>query len=250
LTSYPARYSTLHLTLKSLLDQTIRPDRILLWIAHEDAASLPREVTHLQGALFEIRYCEDLRSFNKIVPLLKSDDACFIVVADDDLYYHDRWLEQLVDAYDPDRPSVVCHRAHIVKYEQDGRLANYREWRRNVSGERTEQPRADLFPTNCGGVLYPPGSLPPVTTDADLIRSLCATCDDTWLYFMWRKAGWQAKRVPVPKPRLIEWAGTQTQALWRYHLGGKKDEHLQAMSDHFGVPRDNGADASRLDHSR
>ena len=32
LTSYPPRFKTLHLTIKSLLDQTVRPDRIILWI--------------------------------------------------------------------------------------------------------------------------------------------------------------------------------------------------------------------------
>lgn len=236
LTSYPARYSTLHLTIKSLLDQTVKPDRIILWIAHEDAKSLPREVTKLEGPIFTIRFCDDLRSFNKIIPVLRSDPDSFIVVADDDLYYHDRWLERLIDAYDPNEPSIVCHRAHLIAYDQNGRLAPYHRWQRSVWGKQFERPRTDLFPTNCGGVLYPPGSLPPLTTDADLIRSLCATCDDSWLYFMWRKAGWKAKRVPGKKPRLVEWPGTQAQSLWVFHLGGRKDEHLQAMSDHFGVP--------------
>lgn len=237
LTSYPPRYPTLHLTIKSLLDQTVRPDRIILWLAHGDADSLPREVTELEGPLFTVRQCEDLRSFNKIIPLLRAEPESFIVVADDDLYYHDRWLETLVDAYDPDEPTIVCHRAHEVAYDQAGRLAPYHQWQLSVSGEDTERPRTDLFPTNCGGVLYPPGSLPPPSTDAALIRELCSTCDDSWLYFMWRKAGWKAKRVPGPKPKLIEWPGTQAQSLWSFHLGGRKDEHLQAMSDRFGVPR-------------
>lgn len=236
LTSYPARYSTLHLTIKSLLDQTVRPDQVILWVAHGDEASLPQEVTELEGSLFSVRQCDNLRSFNKIIPLLRSDPDSFIVVADDDLYYQDRWLEALVDAFDPAEPTIVCHRAHQVAYDPEGRFAPYHQWRLSVWGEETERGRTDLFPTNCGGVLYPPGSLPPPATDPELIRSLCATCDDTWLYFMWRKAGWKAKRVPGRKPKLIEWPGTQAQSLWSFHLGGKKDEHLRAMSDHFGMP--------------
>ncbi|MFC3215790.1 hypothetical protein [Novosphingobium panipatense] len=42
LTSYPVRYATLHLTLKSLLRQQTVPDRIVLWIADGDVAALPR----------------------------------------------------------------------------------------------------------------------------------------------------------------------------------------------------------------
>ena len=35
LTSFPARYDTLHLTLKSLMGQSVRPDRVILWLAEE-----------------------------------------------------------------------------------------------------------------------------------------------------------------------------------------------------------------------
>lgn len=235
LTSYPARYPTLHLTIKSLLDQAIRPDRIILWIAHDDAESLPSEVTALQSSLFEIRLCEDIRSFKKIVPSLLEFPSSFIAICDDDTYYPDTWLKRLIEAYDPAHPTVVYYRSHRRTYRPDGSLAPYHDWQRSVTDDESLLPGTDIMPTGVGGVLYPPGSLPAQTTDVGLIKQLSATCDDTWLYFMWRSAGWKAKRVPGPKLRQISWPGTQDQSLWVFHLSGKKDEHLQAMSDYFAV---------------
>src|SRR5690606_34955355 len=45
LTSYPARFKGLAKTLRTLLAQTVRPDRLILWVAHSDVIKLPKEVT-------------------------------------------------------------------------------------------------------------------------------------------------------------------------------------------------------------
>jgi hypothetical protein len=236
LTSYPPRFTTLDLTIKSLLDQSIKPDKVVLWVADGDADKLHASVRGLQNDLFEIRTCEDLRSFKKIVPALIEYANTFIVIADDDVFYPDNWLRRLTDAFDRNDPTIVYHRGHRLNYLPDGRLAPYKSWRRNVTDEASLLPGTDVMPTGVGGVLYPPGALPPQTTDLALIRRLSETCDDSWLYFMWRQAGWSAKRAPGTMPDPIEWPQTQDQALWSFHRGGKKDEHLRALSEYFGTP--------------
>jgi hypothetical protein len=236
LTSYPARFHTLHLTVKSLLDQQIRPDKILLWIAHGDADQLPIDLRALEGDRFEVRTCEDIRNFKKILPTLAAYPDAFILICDDDTYYPDDWLKRIVGAYDLASPSIVCTRAHQLTYLPDGRIAPYRSWRRNWAHASTATPRYDILPTGNGGVLYPPGSLPKQTGDLELIRKLSATSDDIWLFFMRREAGWPVKRVPGPKREYIEWPMTQDGALWVLHRTGKKDEHIQDMARHFGKP--------------
>jgi hypothetical protein len=236
LTSYPGRFHTLHLTLKSLLDQQVRPDKILLWIAHEDASQLPEAVRQLEGDRFEIRTCEDLRNFKKILPTFAAHPDAFILICDDDTYYPDYWLKSIVDAYDPAHPSVICTRAHQLTYLPDGSIAPYRKWKRNWAHASSATPRNDMLPTGNGGVLYPPGSLPAQTGDMELIRKLSGTSDDIWLFFMRREAGWPVKRVPGPKREYTEWPMTQGGALWVLHRTGKKDEHIQDMARHFGMP--------------
>ena len=236
LTSYPARFKTLGFTIRSLLDQTVKPDTIVLWVDHAAMASLPQSVTELEGPAFSVRPTDDLRSFTKIIPALIAYPDSFIAVADDDIHYPENWLKGLVDAYDPDDPTIVYHRGHRLAYLPDGSLAPYRSWRRNVRDKASLLPATNIMPTGVGGVLYPPGSLPPQTTDVFLFRQLSETCDDSWLYFMWRLTDWTAKRAPSAKPKLVIWPDTQEQSLRSFHLGGMKDEHLRALSTAFGTP--------------
>jgi len=236
LTSHPARFPTLHLTIKSLLDQTVKPDRVILWVDHGAMSLVPRSVRELEGHIFSVRATDDLRSFTKIIPALIAFPNSFIVVADDDIYYPENWLKGLVGAYDPELPTIVYNRGHRLTYLPDGSLAPHRSWQREVSDEKSLLPSIDVMPTGVGGVLYPPGSLPARTIDIPLLRQLSETCDDSWLYFMWRQNGWKAKRAPAPKSKLVTWPNTQEQSLMAFHFAGKKDEHLRALSDYFGTP--------------
>ena len=236
LTSYPARFHTLHLTLKSLLDQQVRPDKILLWVADDDMDKVPNAVRELEGDRFEVRACEDLRNFKKILPTFAAYPDAFILICDDDTFYPDDWLKGIVDTFDPAEPTIVCTRAHRVRYLPDGSVAPYLTWEHNVATKDTALPNRAILPTGNGGVLYPPTSLPPETGNLDLIRKLCATSDDIWLFFMWRQTEWKIRRVPGTAKRYTEWPLTQDGALWVFHRQGKKDEHIQDMSRHFGVP--------------
>lgn len=236
LTSFPLRFATLPMTIKSLIDQSVRPDRIILWLAHEDSGQLPAELTALTGDRFEIRACDDLRSYNKIVHALAEFPETFIVTVDDDIAYPPDLLERLIAAYDPADPTIVCHRAHRLVRDDDGTLAPYHRWAKRVADRASEAPSTDLLPTGVGGVLYPPGSLPPEATDRTLIARLSPACDDSWLYFIWRKSGWRAKRAPGPSPQPLVWPKTQASALRKANRGGRKDEQLQALCRHFGVP--------------
>src|SRR5262245_44945290 len=60
LTSHAPRFGTLALTLKSLLLQSLRPARVVLWIGRRDVALLPAEVRELAPFGLDIRACEDL----------------------------------------------------------------------------------------------------------------------------------------------------------------------------------------------
>ena len=235
LTSYPPRYPWLHPTLLSLLDQTVSADLIVLWIAHDDYDQLPEEVIALQGDQLVIEKCEDLRNFKRLVPALDRYADAFIVFADDDMYYPDDWLERLANAFDPSDPTVVCYRGSRVEYTAEGKLASYRTWR-NATDEKSEQPSTDLLPVNQAGVLYPPGSLLPEANDYSLIQMLSPTSDEAWLFFMWRFAGWRVRRVPGKFPAFAEWPGSQEEALWKMHRGGRKDEHFQTLAKHYGIP--------------
>ena len=234
LTSYPARYDTLHLTLGCLLDQSLKADRTILWVAHDDIDELPPQVRELKRHGLEIRPCEDLRSFKKLIPAIHAFPDAFIVTADDDLYFPANWLETLVDGVEPGKPAVVCHRAHRRRQSADGRLAPYLEWEFDVQDERARQPSVDIMPTSGAGALYPPHSLHPQVRNRALFQRLCPDGDDLWFYWCARMAGTPIRKVGG-RMMLITWAGSQDQSLWTDNRQGGNDRMIKALIDEYGV---------------
>ena len=153
MTSYPARFEALQLTLKCLMNQTVRPDLIILWVAGEEMSLVPESLKRLQGAEFIIRGCDDLRSYNKLVHTLRDYPEAFVITVDDDMMYEPDCIGRLVRAYDAAEPTIVCHRAHRPTYSDDGKLNPYRDWQRRVDDAPSELPSEDLFPTGVGGSL-------------------------------------------------------------------------------------------------
>ncbi|WBU55569.1 glycosyltransferase [Paracoccus sediminicola] len=228
LTSYGARLAAAELVLASLLRQTVRADRVILWLDEEDLDRLPGGIRD-SGA--EIRVCPNWKSYKKLVPTLLESPEAYIVTADDDLYYGPDWLEGLVAAAKAGA-KVACHRGHRVTLEQ-GLPQKYDNWQRNI-------PRPDagklIFPTGVGGVLYGPGVFHPDATDAGKFMRLAPSADDVWFYWMHRLRGSEPEKIGG-NFRVIEWPDSQTQNLRATNLGtGGNDRAIQAMIDAYGWP--------------
>jgi hypothetical protein len=230
LTSYPRRFPTLHLTLACLLDQSIRADRTILWIAHHDMDALPGEVRALQANGLEIRTCDDLGPFKKLIPALEAFPDAYVATADDDLYYPRDWLEVLVR--EAQRGTIVCHRAHRPVRAADGGLASYACWERNVQDRRARQASTDIMPTSGAGVLYPPGSLHEVATDRRFL-SLCASGDDLWYWWTSRMAGTKSRKVG-PLMWVVAWPESQADSLWAGNEAGGNDRMIAALEAELG----------------
>jgi len=236
LTSFPPRYATLPLTLKSLLDQKTKPDRTILWIAEgADWDALTPEIFALQAHGLEILPCEDVKSFNKLVPTVELVPDAFIVTADDDIYYDPDWLASLVDGYLSGEPAICARRVHRIAREADGRMAPYAAWDLYTVYPRDAGAQArDMFPTGIGGVIYPPGSLSPDVTDRALLTRLCPKADDVWFYWMGRRAGSGYRQVgPWFQP--LPWDGSQVMTLYLDNELGGNDRQIAAMETHFGL---------------
>jgi hypothetical protein len=233
LTSYPPRFRTLIHTLRSLLRQTVRADRTILWIAHRDLPLLPKNVVGLQAAGLEIRATDDLKSYKKIIPALDAFPDAFICTADDDQYYGRSWLEELIAEADAGNHIVTCHRAHEITFDSRGGFKPYDQW---VLDTRQRGALSSLFPTGAGGILYPPGILVHTAEDRKTCLSLCPNGDDIWLYWMGRRNG-ANYRTTARWRRLIEWHGSQKEALWRYNMTQRaNDEQIRNMAHRYGFP--------------
>ena len=244
LTSYPPRFRTLHLTLRTLLSQSTRPDRVILWIAHNDLAQLPHKVRAMERRGLEIRGCDDLRSFQKIVPAILQFPDAWIATADDDLYYDRHWLRDLVRVAESGRvpPLIIAYRA--FRFQTDGQaLVPVKAWFGSVWDADSLVPSHNLFPTSGAGTLYPPYSLHADVTKWDLFERLSPNCDDSWLTWMAYRAGTQVRRSILPHRSLHVWKGTHADSLWLENgrlsdgLHGI-DRSISAMTNYFGPIND------------
>jgi len=221
------------LTIKSLKLQTMRPDRIVLWLYEPDAEKLPRSVLGLIDDIFQINTVDrNLRSFTKLIPSLQEFPEAHVVTADDDVYYPPHWLEKIVHCYDTTRAGPVGWRGHLIRTDASGLPAKYAKWQHNVPAAMKSQ---RLMLTGVGGILYPPGVFPPEVMNADTFLHLCPTADDLWFYFMLRRNNQVCRTIGKPS-RIYNWRGSQSNKLWSQNARGGNDDALRNLIEEFGMP--------------
>jgi len=217
-----------------LKNQTVQPDRIVLWIGWDDMQRLKHVCPQSSLAGVEVEGCQDFGSFNKLVHTLQKFPDAFVVSADDDLYYSSTWLETLVSGYDTENPSIVCSRAHRIRFDAEGGLRPYRQWEWDVQDEASRMPCADILPTGMAGTLYPPQCLHPDVARSDLFLVLCPTGDDLWFYWMAYRQRTLVRKVGLVFPHQYL-PRSQDASLWATNIIDN-DVQLRALCSEFGMP--------------
>jgi hypothetical protein len=213
----------------------MQADKIILWVSEEDVSYLPPEILAMKDAGITIDVTEDKRSFKKILPTLRDYPDATIVTADDDVFYTENWLRDLVDGYKATGAKIVCRRAHKLRFDPAGALMPYTQWHTNVIGP---QQSSLMFPTGVCGVLYRPDALDPRVHDYDLAKTLCPSADDIWLYWMQRLAGTTAYLLPG-HTRVLEWELEPIESLRRDNVDkGGNDRQIANMIKRFGLVTD------------
>lgn len=226
LTTFPERIDKVWITIASIMNQTYKPKKIILWLAKEqfpkEDAQLPIKLLRLKKRGLEIRYCEDLKPHKKYYFALQQYPQECIVTIDDDVLYPENHLQMLWDTHLKYPQEVCCQYAHKITYTSNGEIELYENWI-SCYGEST-QPDLQLLPVGCGGVLYPPNALDERIFDKDKIRVLCPNMDDLWLKSMEVLKG--TKAVLCARGSLIYFdiLGTRRSGLQHSNAGEKKND--------------------------
>ncbi len=125
LTSHPHRIGSAYLTVQTLLQQDMKPDRVILWLAREQfpkTEKLPPKLLRLKKYGLEIRWYHDIRSYKKLVPTLKEFPEAIVVTVDDDIYYPRHMLRVLVEEFRNHPDEVICHAVTHPILGEDGLL--------------------------------------------------------------------------------------------------------------------------------
>lgn len=195
LTSYPARIEKLYKVIQTLLIQTMKADKILVWLSLEEfpqkGRELPSQLMEMKKYGLEIRWCKDLKPHKKYFYVMQEFPDDIIITVDDDVYYSPVLIERLYKSYLRFPFAVSCARANRITLGNDGKTEEYSKWQR-VNSEYENKPAMDLLAVGVGGILYPPKCLPQESFNEETIHQTCLYQDDLWLKIMELK-----KNVPV-----------------------------------------------------
>ena len=191
LTSYGRRISAnvVYYTLVSLLRQSHLPDRLVLWLDKDNwnDSKIPKKIKDLNEYGLEIKYCEDIKSYKKLIPSLKEFDNSVIITVDDDVIYNKDIIQSLLKEKCNRPNTIISHHARFPKAYKD-KFEPYNAWplKRPKNG-LTEF----IMPIGVSGVLYPPGSFDKEVFNEEIFNSLCPFADDIWFWLMAKRNGMQ-----------------------------------------------------------
>ncbi|MFS4456244.1 hypothetical protein [Maribacter sp. 2304DJ31-5] len=233
LTSIPSRLHTLHLVIRSILDQTIHPKKILLWLNESLKNDIPKQLKILEGDLFEIKYSKLTCSHRKLIHTIQNYPDTTVVTCDDDFMYRSDWLQLLYKEHlkNPDR--IIANQTRYITYNDEGDLLPYKQWK--YSSDKVFNPDA-VIPIGAEGVLYPAKVLSEKTTDVDLFLKLTPKADDLWFKAMGllkkTRSILATEKAKTPIPIL----GSQKESLKKTNIGADKNrEQWLAVTKYFDL---------------
>ncbi len=186
LTSFPTRISRIWLVMETLLRQTKKPDKIILWLSKEEFStldSLPGRLLKLKERGIEIRFVEgNIRSHKKYYYTLQEFPNDYMLNVDDDHFYRSTMVENMFK-YSIQYPgSIISQYSRKILWE-NGKLKLYLLW--SILSEENS-PNFYSFFVMGGGTLFPPYVLDKEVLNKKLFMSLTPTADDIWLNTMCR----------------------------------------------------------------
>lgn len=202
LTSYGRRVKTvLPYTIISLFRQSFKPDVIVLWLDrdHWNDDNLPDSLVKLKHMGLTISYCDDIKSYKKLIPALREYPKDIIITVDDDFIYRPHLVSQLMDAWYKEPNRIYVHRAFGVTFTKNGDTDFYNNWNKEISNRSDEY----VFPLGGSGCLYKLDLLHPDVMRQDLFLKLAPQADDVWFFFMEVLQGTKRSVLPVLKKSYI-----------------------------------------------
>ncbi len=196
LTSYSLRFKTLHLTIETLLQQSLPAKHIYLWLSSDDInknKGIPKKILSLQnrGVIIKIKN-ENIRSYKKLsyIEEVLTEDITHIITADDDILYPKYWAKELLNTSFKNN-CISCFRGHnfIIRngiYNYQNAIMN------NIS---SNLPSFNLIPTGCSGIAYPKKSISKLVSNKELFQQLSPDTDDIWYKIMTLNNGYKCCRV-------------------------------------------------------
>ncbi len=236
LTTYGRRINDVCFTIESLMQQTMKANKIVLWLDKNfENKMLPTSLLRQVERGLEIKFTKDIKSYKKLIPALKEFPNDVIITVDDDVIYEFDFLEKFIRAHLEDPNSIYAGRIHSMTFDEKGNLKPYMEWNWNCASEPSKH-----LVTGVGGVLYPPHSLYEDVDKEEIFMSLSPSADDVWFTAMAKLNGTDIKKVETRNPRGEDYVSNdavQDIGLFNINVGGEghNDKQIKAVFSKYNI---------------
>lgn len=194
LTTFGNRLLEVALTIESIMQGSMKPNRVVLWLEEEmRGITLPITLKRQQERGLEIAFCKNFRSYKKLIPALRKYPMAGIITIDDDCVYDYDLVEKLVNAHMRYPKEIIANRIHRIVMGKGGRPVSYTDWEWNANPD-IEEASHRLFLTGVGGTFYPPDALHPEVVNDTVFMNICKYADDVWFNAMALMAGTKVRK--------------------------------------------------------
>ncbi len=241
LTTYPARVKAVWITISSLLNQTYKPAKVVLYLAKEQFPGgrddLPKNLLRQEDRGLEIVFVDDdLKPHKKYYYALQKYKESKVITADDDVFYPENHVANLVEASKKYPDAVICTRSHDISLDEtaENGYAKYNSWEEIIHSS----PNLLMMPVGCNGVLYKADFFDYELFDREKIIKYSLYTDDLWLKVMELKNGVKAYNCVEEPLVYFNNIFTMSTGLWKTNtseIDNKNDVVWEELSKTYRV---------------
>lgn len=235
LTSYPGRIRNIQWVLDSIMAQTYKIDKVVLYLSDEQfvGRKLPVDLSAYFSQGLEIHWCQgDMKSHKKYLYAFKEYPDDYIVTIDDDYYYERHMVEELVQYTDIFPRCILARITHLITSKRKGGISSYEKWWKECM-HYIGMPHMDLFAVGCAGILYPPHILTDEVFNVDNIIKYCMYADDVWLKVMELISGIPIVQVPTRMLDRCDDIFVENGLYQQYNKKGGNDRQLHGVLNFY-----------------
>ncbi len=238
LSTHGRRLYEVYLGIESIMQGSVKPSRIVLWLSRDlQASTLPQTLLNQINRGLEVQYTDDIGPYTKLVPALKEYSDSVIVTIDDDILYPYDTLEMLVSAYKKQPNCIVANRVMDITLDNQGHPTSLPTWKELEDKDRVS--KFNFF-EGVGAVLYPPHCFTADVLDQSVFTEICPTADDVWfncMALLSKTSIIAANHHYSHFPLLIN-ESVQDSALWRINsrvANTPNDKQLRAVMQKYNL---------------
>lgn len=180
-TTIPSRIDRIKPMVDSILNQSLKADEIILWIAnsyrrlnHHEETKIP---DFIKQSNITVKYCEDVGPFTKLYYSLKQEwnnKETIIATVDDDVFYPRHWFKRLLRQSKRAPTKAIGYRGRILKDKLD-----YNSSLKITNAPNFSPIKVDII-TGTWGALYKVQFFDEDIFNMDLIKANFMV-DDIWI---------------------------------------------------------------------